>query len=281
MGTIVDELQALIQVLIATWIMARIERRRFPNYGIPVRNAFGVDFKWSPDMEGAWIEIGVTAFDFDLLGDPVQRLWLPREGVSEPVYFAVVPRKPGACRLRFSLYYEQNVIQSFRVAAVVGGQGKRRAKGLAAALNIANRKQWRDLAWLPVLEFSLASSIDSFATQVEKPPPRTLSIVANEWSGESVISVKGASSFGVNLSERLPLEVKDLRDLLHEIFGLTANQYPFYSSTNEGNSQQLESMLRALADQGSKLFAELFEVAIGKTCEIVSASRTGSFRLHR
>jgi membrane protease YdiL (CAAX protease family) len=44
-GTIVDELQALIQVLIATWIMARIERRRFPNYGIPVRNAFGVDFR--------------------------------------------------------------------------------------------------------------------------------------------------------------------------------------------------------------------------------------------
>lgn len=29
-GTIVDEVQALIQVLIATWIMARIERRRFP-----------------------------------------------------------------------------------------------------------------------------------------------------------------------------------------------------------------------------------------------------------
>src|SRR5712692_10382101 len=44
-GTIVDELQALIQVLIATWIMARIERRRFPNYGIPIRNAFGVDFR--------------------------------------------------------------------------------------------------------------------------------------------------------------------------------------------------------------------------------------------
>jgi hypothetical protein len=33
-GTIVDELQALIQVLIATWIMARIERRRFPNYAM-------------------------------------------------------------------------------------------------------------------------------------------------------------------------------------------------------------------------------------------------------
>jgi membrane protease YdiL (CAAX protease family) len=43
-GTISDELQALIQVLVATWIMARIERRRFFAYGIPVRNAFGGDF---------------------------------------------------------------------------------------------------------------------------------------------------------------------------------------------------------------------------------------------
>lgn len=38
------ESQALIQVLIATWIMARIERRRFADYGIPVRDAFGREF---------------------------------------------------------------------------------------------------------------------------------------------------------------------------------------------------------------------------------------------
>jgi hypothetical protein len=43
-GFISDELQTLIQVLVATWIMARIERRRFFAYGIPVRNAFGGDF---------------------------------------------------------------------------------------------------------------------------------------------------------------------------------------------------------------------------------------------
>ncbi|MGA9707408.1 MAG: CPBP family intramembrane glutamic endopeptidase [Candidatus Sulfotelmatobacter sp.] len=43
-GTIFDESQAIIEVLIATWIMARIERRRFLDYGIPVRNAFGRDF---------------------------------------------------------------------------------------------------------------------------------------------------------------------------------------------------------------------------------------------
>ena len=43
-GFISDELQALIQAVVATWIMARIERRRFLNYGIPVSNAFGRDF---------------------------------------------------------------------------------------------------------------------------------------------------------------------------------------------------------------------------------------------
>lgn len=43
-GTIYDELEALIIVLIATWIMARIERRKFPDYGIPMRRAFGREF---------------------------------------------------------------------------------------------------------------------------------------------------------------------------------------------------------------------------------------------
>jgi hypothetical protein len=43
-GAISDELQSLVQALIATWAMGRIERRRLSHYGIPVRNAFGPDF---------------------------------------------------------------------------------------------------------------------------------------------------------------------------------------------------------------------------------------------
>lgn len=50
-GTIFAELQSLIEVLIATWIMARIERRRFADYGIPVRNAFGGQF-WLGSLWG-------------------------------------------------------------------------------------------------------------------------------------------------------------------------------------------------------------------------------------
>jgi len=43
-GMITIDLETLIQALVATWIMARIERRRLPDYGIPVRSAFGRDF---------------------------------------------------------------------------------------------------------------------------------------------------------------------------------------------------------------------------------------------
>lgn len=50
-GLISEELQALIQALIATWIMARIERRRLGDYGIPTGNAFGGQF-WMGSLWG-------------------------------------------------------------------------------------------------------------------------------------------------------------------------------------------------------------------------------------
>jgi uncharacterized protein len=43
-GMISDELQSLVLVLIATGIMAGIERGHFRDYGIPLRNALGRDF---------------------------------------------------------------------------------------------------------------------------------------------------------------------------------------------------------------------------------------------
>jgi len=48
-GLGVDEFLSLVEVMIATWIMSRIERRKFTDYGIPVGNAFGREF---------WIGIG-------------------------------------------------------------------------------------------------------------------------------------------------------------------------------------------------------------------------------
>jgi uncharacterized protein len=44
LGTIYGESQTLVVVLIATWIMSKIEHCSFANYGIPLRNALGREF---------------------------------------------------------------------------------------------------------------------------------------------------------------------------------------------------------------------------------------------
>ncbi|HKS71804.1 MAG TPA: CPBP family intramembrane glutamic endopeptidase [Terriglobales bacterium] len=46
-----EEGQSLIQVLLATWIMMRIEHRRMRDYGIPVRGVFGAKF-WMGTLYG-------------------------------------------------------------------------------------------------------------------------------------------------------------------------------------------------------------------------------------
>jgi uncharacterized protein len=48
-GTIYEELVAIVNVLVATRIMARIERRKFTDYGIPRRDVFGREF---------WVGVG-------------------------------------------------------------------------------------------------------------------------------------------------------------------------------------------------------------------------------
>jgi uncharacterized protein len=45
-GLSVEELLSLIEVVIATGVMARIEHRRFADYGIPARKAFRRDFQF-------------------------------------------------------------------------------------------------------------------------------------------------------------------------------------------------------------------------------------------
>ena len=59
-GLAYQEAEGLIQVLIATLIMARIERRRFAAYGIPTRDAFG---------RGFWVGCGWGIVSTTLLVD--------------------------------------------------------------------------------------------------------------------------------------------------------------------------------------------------------------------
>src|SRR5262249_30051750 len=93
---------------------------------------------------GTSVEVGLTAIDFDLAGDPVQHLWLQPDKPSDLVTFAVRPRAvttvPGIARLRVSLFHENNIVQSFLVAAALEQAPKDLVTSLASALHANPRE---------------------------------------------------------------------------------------------------------------------------------------------
>ncbi len=196
-------------------------------------------FKWTKEMKGVWLEIGVSGIDFELLGEPVQELWLPQATPSDFIYFAVSPHIAGAARLRFCIYYQQNLIQSFRLAAftIEPGHGdtaaEERRRLLASALDVTEETT-RDVCYLTRLEYSLTSSADGIETR----PARDLSIAANDLNGVTVITVKGPDEFKVILPGNLHVLVSDVRKTLKEV---SANPKP-----GEPDPAKMELCLRPL-----------------------------------
>ncbi|CAA9366079.1 MAG: hypothetical protein AVDCRST_MAG89-4104, partial [uncultured Gemmatimonadetes bacterium] len=148
--------------------------------------------KIDPDEDGTWIEVAITGIGFDVLGDPVQELWLPREGDTEQLRFAIAPREAGVAVLRVLLYHKNNVVQTYRLAALVAGSADSpappdAATRLAEALGVPS-EDVQDEGWLARMEFSSVSGTDGIATRT----PRAVSIVANDIAGTPVVTVKTA-----------------------------------------------------------------------------------------
>ena len=224
-------------------------------------------FNWSPEMEGVWVEFAVTGIDFDVLGDPVRELWLPRERPSEMIYFAVSPRVAGACRLRYCLYYQQNVIQSFRLAAITMTAEESelpaevRREQLSHALDLP-LDAIGDAAYLPRLEYSLTASVES----VETRPARLMSIVANDLDGKPVVTVKGSDDFRVLTPPDLSNEITAVRDAFTNI---SANKletekdrfkWPYAFGEYAAQPQTLQAALKELAAVGWRLYDKIFRL---------------------
>jgi hypothetical protein len=225
-------------------------------------------FKWTPDTPGVWVEIGVTGLDFEVIGDPVQELWLPREGPSDLVHFTVVPRESGAARLRFCLYYQQNVLQSFRLAALTLAPDQResaprtRASRLARALGL-KPKDVEGRSYLTRLEYSLGA-VDPVS--IAERPPRAVSLVANDLDGQPAITVKGPDVFSVSTDEDLPDAVTAIRTALRDIAtppikGVVSEnlQYGFRQpgAPNSGSPAILKNALKRLATVGWDLYRKI------------------------
>ncbi|MBD0320603.1 MAG: hypothetical protein ICV87_09740, partial [Gemmatimonadetes bacterium] len=215
-------------------------------------------FRWRPEDEGTWVEVAVTGIGFDVLGDPVQELWLPREGDTEQLRFAVAPREAGVAVLRVILYHRNNVVQTFRLAALVTESAGAPAPPdagarLAEALGVPQEDVGEE-GWLARMEFSSVGGAEGIATRT----PRDVSIVANDLAGTPVITVKTAGDYDVRFPGSMAGDVQKLRDLLHTIAS-DGGAYRFGSAAapNAGDDDRLRDALIRLAEAGWSLYTQL------------------------
>jgi hypothetical protein len=205
---------------------------------------------------GTMLEIGVTGIDFTVAGDPVQRVWLPSRGETDLVTFTVTPQAettlPGVARLRVSIFRENNLVQSFLMAAALAGSENEPSRAMASALGVAESElpDQGTLGYLARLEYSSVSEI-SAARQVQ---PRALTIVANESAGQKVVTFKGDELFMVRVDLDLPTQVGALRNALRAASIDDAGRYRF-SSDNTGAKERLIDRLWDVAREGWGLYS--------------------------
>lgn len=217
-------------------------------------------FRWQEEKEnGAAVEIAVTGIDFDVHGSPVQSVWLPKSGRTDRIFFAVSPRRkttiPGVARLRFTIFHQNNAVQSFRVAALTAASADGR-RLLARALDLDDAKVPADVAWTSSIEYANASLRD-----VKKLSARGLTIVANESAGEKVFTVKGEELFHVTINNTVPDLISDLRTTLRTLSAESASpskyRYRFGNVDNAGDPDQLAPTLFAIANLGWQLYSAI------------------------
>jgi len=217
--------------------------------------------------KGVWVEIAVNGVGFAVEGDAVQELWLPFEEPSDEMRFAVKPSRRGVAVLRYTIYYRQNVVQTYRLAALTRAGGGKRLdefdtrqgrRLLARALNAPVRRMPREATYISRLEYQAASIPE--ATTL---PERHASIVANDVEGERVITVKGRTFF----IESTPTAAGDLVDAARsELFEISINKitparedWVARFGGNRGiNEKTLQQLLPRLALAGFDMYDKLF-----------------------
>lgn len=229
-------------------------------------------FEWTSG-HAVRVEVAVTGLDFEVIGDPVRELWLPRKDSSRSIYFPVIARATPVACLRICLYHKQNVIQTFRVGASTTSAYNslpelpphEYREAIASALAVSP-DDVGDAGYLMRLEYSLTTSADG----IESKPARNLSIVANDHDGEPVITIKSADAFTVERPDyelALPGALKDrvhaVRTALTQIATENINgqeQYRFglAGDPNRGDASLLSESVSQLAAVGWALYHGIF-----------------------
>ena len=120
----------------------------------------------------------------------------------------------------------------------------------------------KDVGYAPRLEYSVTAGVDDIGSR----PERTLSLVANDLDGCSVVTVKGVDAFGVRTNRDLPGLVSRVRKTLQEIStppldNVDREWWPYGfglpGQMNAGDEQRIKAALRRLAALGWEFFDKI------------------------
>jgi hypothetical protein len=212
------------------------------------------------DESGHELELAIHAKDFRLVSERVQRLRLPRVGPSNPAYFRIrSPRNNGWAQLRICIYYRNQMVQSYLLAAEIAGTDdpagwelQRNGTVLGARLEYSRSK---DRPW-----------------DLEGLKERVLSLGVNQSAKTHEVILKSTQTSGelTLLPSTFDPEVNDLRN---ELDGLSADQYGYervFPKVLAGQqpAADVAEAFRNLIRRGRNLYKAFFN----------AAAKTGSVR---
>jgi hypothetical protein len=116
----------------AVWLGKRVLLRRQARYRLCVRigapfaaslmsgRVASIDPLLPPSLDGHWLEVVLFPLDFQAAGSTSQPLLLPPQGPSEEVWLDLIaPPRDGPAQLRFGVYFQNHLVQSFLLNAHV------------------------------------------------------------------------------------------------------------------------------------------------------------------
>jgi CHAT domain len=189
-----------------------------------------------PSIEIFDLTVQLDSDDFEILGDSVRPLRVPRTGRSRgKARFDVSPRRDGDCHLVASVHFQGNFVHQMRMTIRVGGH-------LPAPVEVATRgRPPESAANLEPRDISL----------LLEPAP------AGGFSCTALGSVGGRVVLPVTATE-LAAAVGAARDAMMKVIGsVFAGEYVFQTRINIPADAQ-EFALRTLARAGARLFQRLF-----------------------
>ena len=200
-----------------------------------------------PRRKGHTLDVVVYEKDFSLLTPRVQALHLPDLGGSRPVHFDLrAPADLGPARLRIKVYYQNQLLQSFLMEAVIDERERQVAQPS------------------PALRVDLVYSRTARFTNLKAFKPRALSVGVNQDPGgdSHLFMFKvGKAAEAIDLSEAiLAGQIGRFRKLLLDATYDGRGNPRFVSSFTPGTppGEDFYQVIRDLADAGGELYDALF-----------------------